>query len=95
MTRFSSGDAAIYRDACLTNGENIVRWIDACLARLKELREVIAAQEAEELEETFEEAMSVRDRWLIDRAEGRWEMAEETPASPPQQSFMRRLIGIG
>jgi prephenate dehydrogenase len=95
VTRFSSGDAAIYRDACLTNGENIVRWIDACLARLKELREVIVAQEAEELEETFEEAMSVRDEWLRDRAEGRWEPAEETPASPPERSFMRRLIGIG
>ena len=25
VTRFSSGDAATYRDACLTNGENIVR----------------------------------------------------------------------
>ena len=93
-THFSSGDAATYRDACLTNRENIVRWIDACLARLEELREVIAAQEAEKLEETFEEAMSVRDRWLIDKAEGRWELAEETPL-PSQQSFLRRLIGPG
>jgi len=94
-THFSSGDAATYRDACLTNGGNIVRWIDACLARLKELREVIAAQEAEELEKTFEEAMSARDRWLRDKAEGRWELAEEISASPPQQSFLRRFIGIG
>ncbi len=95
VTRFSSGDAATYRDACLTNGENIVRWIDACLARLKELREVIAAQEAEKLEKTFEEAMSVRDRWLRDKAEGRWELAEEISASPSQQGFLRRLIGLG
>jgi prephenate dehydrogenase len=95
VTRFSSGDAATYRDACLTNGENIVRWIDTCLARLKELREVITAQEVEKLEEIFEEAMSVRDRWLRDKAEGRWELAEETPDLPPQQSFLRRLIGIG
>lgn len=94
-TRFSSSDAATYLDACLTNGENIVRWIDACLARLEELRAVIAAQEAEKLEKTFEEAMSVRDRWLTDKAEGRWELAEEIPASPPQQSFLRRFIGIG
>jgi prephenate dehydrogenase len=95
VTRFSSGDAATYRDACLTNGENIVRWIDACLARLEELREVIAAQEAEKLEETFEEAMSVRDRWLRDKADGRWELAEEISASPSQQGFLRRLIGLG
>jgi prephenate dehydrogenase len=94
-TRFSSGDAATYRDACLTNGENIVRWIDACLVRLKELREVIAAQEAEELEETFEEAMSARDQWLRDKADGRWELIEETLASPSQQGFLRRLIGLG
>ena len=95
VTRFSSSDAATYRDACLTNGENIVRWIDACLARLEELREVIAAQEAEKLEKTFEEAMSVRDRWLRDKADGRWELAEETSALPSQQGFLRRLIGLG
>jgi prephenate dehydrogenase len=95
VTRFSSGDAAIYRDACLTNGKNIVRWIDACLVKLKELREVIAAQEAEELEKAFEEAISVRDRWLRDKADGRWELVEETAASPPQQSFLRRIIGLG
>jgi len=95
VTRFSSSDAATYRDACLTNGENILRWIDACLARLEELREVIAAQEAEKLEKTFEEAMSVRDRWLRDKADGRWELAEEISASPPQQGFLRRLIGLG
>lgn len=94
-THFSSGDAATYRDACLTNGENIVRWIDACLARLEELREVIAAQEAEKLEETFEEFMSARDKWLRDRAEGRWELVEEISTSIPRQSFLRRFIGIG
>jgi prephenate dehydrogenase len=94
VTRFSSGDAATYRDACLSNGENIVRWIDACLVRLQELREVIAAQEAEELEKTFEEVMSVRDRWLREKAEGRWEL-EEVPAPAPQPSFLRRFIGIG
>lgn len=94
-THFSSGDAATYRDACLTNGENIVRWIDACLAKLKELREVIAAQEAEKLEKTFEEDMSARDKWLRDKAEGRWELAEEPSTSIPRQSLMRRFIGIG
>jgi prephenate dehydrogenase len=94
-THFSSGDAATYRDACLTNGENIMRWIDACLARLTELREIIAAQEAEKLEKIFEEVMSVRDRWLRDKAEGRWELDEELPASVPRQSFLRRIIGIG
>jgi hypothetical protein len=95
VTRFSSGDAAIYRDACLTNGENIVRWIDACLARLKELREIIAAQESEKLEEIFDNAMLSRDKWLRDKAEGRWELDEELPASLPRQSFLRRVIGIG
>jgi prephenate dehydrogenase len=94
-THFSSGEVATYRDACLTNGENIVRWIDTCLAKLTELREVIAAQEAEKLEKTFDEVMSTRDRWLRDKAEGRWETAEEIPATSPQQGFLRRLIGIG
>ena len=92
---FSSGDAAIYRDACLTNGQNVVRWLDACLVRLKELREVIAAQEAEKLEKIFEEAMSARDEWLKDKAEGRWEQVGEISTGIPRQSFLRRFIGIG
>jgi len=95
VTRFSSGDATTYRDACLTNGENIVRWIDAYLVRLQELREVIAAQEAEELEKTFEEVVSGRDRWLREKAEGRWELAEATPESSAQRNPLRRLIGLG
>lgn len=95
-THLSSGDAATYRDVCLTNGENIVRWIDACLVRLRELREVIIAQEAEKLEKTFEEVISVRDRWLREKADGRWELTEETSIPiPPQPSFLRRFIGIG
>jgi prephenate dehydrogenase len=94
VTRFSSSDAATYRDVCLTNGENIVRWIDACLVRLQELREVIATQEAEELEKIFEEVMSGRDRWLREKAEGRWEQAEATPELSAPKSPLRRLIGL-
>lgn len=94
-THFASGDATTYRDVCLTNGENIVRWIDACLVKLQELREAIAAEEAEKLEKTFQEAISARDEWLIDKAEGRWELDEGPSTSIPRQSLLRRFIGIG
>jgi hypothetical protein len=63
--------------------------------KLQELREVIAAQEAEKVEKNFEEAISARDRWLIDKAEGRWELTEEPSTPIAKQSLLRRFIGIG
>lgn len=99
-TRFVSADPTTYGDACLVNGENIVRWIDTCLRRLGELRETILAEDAEKLEQVFEKALIARQRWLKSREEGSWDVREpqskegrppEVPASP---GFMSRLLGL-
>ncbi len=99
-TRFVSADPTTYRDACLVNRENIVRWIDTCLRRLGELRETILADDAEKLEQVFEKALIARQRWLKSREEGSWDVREpqskegrppEVPASP---GFMSRLLGL-
>ncbi|HID87409.1 MAG TPA: prephenate dehydrogenase [Anaerolineae bacterium] len=63
-TRFVSADPMAYRDACLVNSENIVRWIDACSERLAELRETILARDSEKLGQVFETALMARQRWL-------------------------------
>ena len=93
-TRFASTDPSTYRDACLVNRENIVRWIDTCSRRLGELRETILAEDAEKLEQVFEEAMIARQRWLKVRERGDW---EEVPPSevPTMTSFVGQLFGLG
>jgi prephenate dehydrogenase len=92
-TRFVSADPATYRDACLVNSQNIVRWIDACSGKLTELKETILAGDADELEQVFEEALVVRQRWLRAREEGDWE--GEPPEMPTMTSFMGQLFGLG
>lgn len=93
-TRFVSADPMAYRDACLVNSENIVRWIDACSERLAELRETILARDSEKLGQVFETALMARQRWLKARAEGNWE--ERQPVElPTMGSFMGQLFGLG
>jgi prephenate dehydrogenase len=63
-TRFAPDDPHDCRDVCLTNRQNIVRWIDACLESLGEVRELVAAEDGEGLESLFTEALTTRGTWL-------------------------------
>ena len=92
-TRFVSADPTTYRDACLVNRENIVRWIDAWSGKLGELKETILAGDAEKLERIFKEALIARQRWLRAREEGNWE--EQSPEMPSMAGFMGQLFGLG
>lgn len=63
-TRFASEDPHTCRDICLTNRQSIVRWIDACLESLREVRELVAAEDGEGLESLFTEMLTTRGKWL-------------------------------
>ncbi|HEX8037304.1 MAG TPA: prephenate dehydrogenase dimerization domain-containing protein, partial [Ktedonobacterales bacterium] len=66
-TRIASGDPRMARDICLTNRDEIVRWLDAYLAILHELRGMVAAGEADggaTIEAFFREAREAREDWL-------------------------------
>ena len=77
ITEFPSTDPATFSDVCLTNGDNIIRWIDQMIAELREWRDIIEAQDEEQLEELFVDVLVTRDRWLGE---------VETP-SPIQESI--------
>ncbi|MGZ6391026.1 MAG: prephenate dehydrogenase [Ktedonobacterales bacterium] len=69
-TRIASGDPRMARDICLTNRDEIVRWVDAYLATLHQLRDMVAAEEADggaTIEAHFREAREVREDWLRTR----------------------------
>ncbi len=89
-----SHDPATYLEACLLNKQNAIRWIDSCQASLNQLKEWLAAGDEEKLLETFEEGLAVRQKWLLDQQEGRWEL-EDMPEMPPQPGFLKRFIGLG
>jgi prephenate dehydrogenase len=63
-TEFFSSDPSVYRDLCLTNAGNIVRWIDSFIAYLSELRDVLEEEDEERLDDLFSTAMETRERWL-------------------------------
>jgi prephenate dehydrogenase len=63
-TEFFSTDPTVYRDLCLTNAGNIVRWIDSFITHLSELRDVLEDGDEERLDDLFSTVMETRERWL-------------------------------
>lgn len=71
-TRVASGDPRMARDICLTNRDEILLWLDAYLATLHELRDVVAAAGVDDgatIETFFGEARTAREDWLRKRGQ--------------------------
>jgi prephenate dehydrogenase len=64
-TRLASQHPRMNRDICLTNGENIVAWIDEFTRELQRLRGLIAEGDLS-LEQAFERARQARNAWIED-----------------------------
>ncbi len=91
-TELSSYDPAFFRDTCLVNAANIVRWIDEYVARLEAIKDYILNEDAESLSGLFETASGERERWLRDKARGTW---EELPEIPKVPGMLETLLGFG
>ncbi|MDQ6879416.1 MAG: prephenate dehydrogenase [Candidatus Dormibacteraeota bacterium] len=63
MSRLASGDPALYEGIAQTNRLNLMEQLDAITATLGRLRRHLEADDPR-LVELFEEARSVRERWL-------------------------------
>lgn len=64
-TRLASQHPRMNRDICLTNGENIVAWIDDFSRELQRLRGLIAEGDLS-LEQAFERTRQARHAWIED-----------------------------
>ena len=62
MTRLASQNPRMCRDICLTNQQNILKWIDQFAEELSRFRQLIA--DGSDLEEVFAQARRERQRWL-------------------------------
>ncbi len=86
------GDPAAYRAACKANATNIVRWIDAFMQSLGELRRQIEEGDEDSLDESFRRALEMRRSWMKERTAKEWDQAEQRLAEPPRTSFLRQAI---
>ena len=62
-TRLASQHPRMNRDICLTNGENIVSWIDDFTRELQRFRALIAEGDLG-LEQAFDRARQARNAWI-------------------------------
>jgi prephenate dehydrogenase len=62
-TRFPSGNLATYRDIAVTNRQSLVRWLDAYVDSLMELRQLIEEAGDEEIEAFFRQAVEASAQW--------------------------------
>ncbi|GAF88668.1 unnamed protein product [marine sediment metagenome] len=62
LSRLASGNPGMNRDICLSNREEIIRWIDRYLDELKEYRRLIE-EDAEGLRDALARAQEARERW--------------------------------
>jgi prephenate dehydrogenase len=62
-TRLASQHPRMNRDICLTNGENIVSWIDDFTKELQRFRALIAEGDLG-LEQAFDRARQARNAWI-------------------------------
>ena len=63
-TRVASGSPEMWRDVAAANRAAILDAMDEYMAALRELRGILAAGTAEDLEAYFRSTKEVRDRWL-------------------------------
>lgn len=72
-TQAAVADPADYAALCLSNRENLVRWIDVLSTSLASLRQSVVEGNSKEIAERFEKATVERQKWLHDRAKAQWE----------------------
>ena len=79
--------------ALRANRENALRYLDAALAELGRLRQLLAADEAAAIDQALAQAADRRAAWLADRQRGDWEhLGEATPSLPSAGEMMSRLV---
>jgi prephenate dehydrogenase len=64
LTRLASGEPVMAHDICLTNGENILHWLERYIEELRRLADLIQEGEPETLFRVIAEAQIEREEFL-------------------------------
>lgn len=92
---FATATAALVEaeaSALRLNRENVTRYLDAALAELTRLREVLASDNAAALSEAVSSAADRRALWLSERRRGEWETPERPANIPTPSDLMGRML---
>jgi prephenate dehydrogenase len=91
-TQLVTANSVAHSDLCVLNRENVARWIDAMVASLGSLREVLSEGEVDPLDDRILHALEERQKWLHDRGEGMWYEGPDTEM-PTRTSLVDTLFG--
>ncbi|MBI4301073.1 MAG: prephenate dehydrogenase/arogenate dehydrogenase family protein [Chloroflexi bacterium] len=91
LSRLASGDPDMNRDICLTNSENLARWINIYIQHLLHYQELILAG-SEGLGKEFQKVQLLREKWLI-QPEGPWDEKTSPELPGAFQALESMLIG--
>ena len=75
------------------NRSNVLRWIDAFLGELGDLRELVAQADSESLRRPFEDAVLVYQSWKVNRLQDKGESAAPLPPMSTG-SALARMLGL-
>lgn len=82
--------------AATLNRASTLHDLDAMIAQLKSLRDLIASDDAEKLGSLMKEGAEIRRVWLEKRRAANWAAEEMTRTEMPKASdFLKQFIGIG
>lgn len=85
-----------FGQAILLNRDNVLRLLDHYIASLTALREMIADQNAQDLQAQLKRAVDGHLQWHKDRRQAAWLNAEKPPSDLPSSSDMwKNLFGLG
>jgi len=91
LTDLLAPDAEALTALCVQNADNTVRWLDDLLLQLTQLREWVAGQQVESLQQAFAAAIEARDAWRREAFER--EALDYTDFSPMRTMFGRGFQG--
>jgi prephenate dehydrogenase len=93
----AEGDPDSLKDNFLQNRETLVHWLDAYIRQLRELRDLVAAEEApaERLAQQLDDAILARRNWLADYQKGRFTDPELISPRIENPGLLSQMMGLG
>jgi prephenate dehydrogenase len=93
----ASAEAGSLASQALTAQAPLVNHLDNLIATLQELREQLAAGDAEKLRQELDKAIGNRGKWLKERRAGSWVSAENVPnlVLPTAGQEFKRMFTFG
>jgi prephenate dehydrogenase len=91
------GEAGSLVNQAISANEHVVRWIDAYMDNLFELRQKLASKDADSLMKELKQARASREKWLNERHIANWAATESAPnvELPSAKEVFSRMFTFG